>query len=151
LAGDTELLGENLPQCHFIIIIIIGKTAPFWATAFLRRFCHTASGFHFFGFRNNNFFTEQGRQSCVQPPTGTIKSLYSCPPVTGWPSYTPRHWVPFSSPSTTRRATVEVLHTTSTPGGSASATISTTNPTWPDLGSKPGRSDGNRLNNALAK
>jgi hypothetical protein len=29
LAGDTELLGENLPQCHFIIIIIIGKTAPF--------------------------------------------------------------------------------------------------------------------------
>jgi hypothetical protein len=25
--------------------------------------------------------------------------------VTGWPSYTPRYWVPFSSPPTTRRAT----------------------------------------------
>jgi hypothetical protein len=29
--------------------------------------------------------------------------------VTEWPSYTPRHWVPFSSLSTTRRATVEVF------------------------------------------
>jgi hypothetical protein len=28
---------------------------------------------------------------------------------TGWPSYNPRHWVPFSSPPTTRRATVEEL------------------------------------------
>jgi hypothetical protein len=28
---------------------------------------------------------------------------------TGWPSYTPGHWVPFTSPLTTRRATVEVL------------------------------------------
>jgi hypothetical protein len=27
----------------------------------------------------------------------------------GWPSYTPRHWVPFPSPFTTRRATVEVI------------------------------------------
>jgi hypothetical protein len=27
----------------------------------------------------------------------------------GWPSYTPVHWVSFSSPLTTRRATVEVL------------------------------------------
>jgi hypothetical protein len=31
------------------------------------------------------------------------------PPGTGWPSYTPRHWVPFSSSPTTRRVTVEVF------------------------------------------
>jgi hypothetical protein len=31
------------------------------------------------------------------------------PPGTGWPSYTPRHWVPFSSPPTTRRARGEVF------------------------------------------
>jgi hypothetical protein len=31
-----------------------------------------------------------------------------------WPSSTPRHWVPFSSPPTTRRATVEVLDHVST-------------------------------------
>jgi hypothetical protein len=38
--------------------------------------------------------------------------LYS--PRTGWPSYTLRHWVLFSSPSTTRRTTVEVFHPAST-------------------------------------
>jgi hypothetical protein len=31
------------------------------------------------------------------------------PPGTGWPSYTPRHWVPFTSPSTTCRAKLEVF------------------------------------------
>jgi hypothetical protein len=38
------------------------------------------------------------------PSTWRATSPY--PPGTGWPSYTPRHWVPFSSPPTTRRATV---------------------------------------------
>jgi hypothetical protein len=40
-------------------------------------------------------------------PTWRAKSPYLYPPGTRRPSYTPRHWVPFSSPSTTRRATVE--------------------------------------------
>jgi hypothetical protein len=31
-----------------------------------------------------------------------------CPSRTEWPSYTPGYWVPFSSPLTTRRTTVEV-------------------------------------------
>jgi hypothetical protein len=31
------------------------------------------------------------------------------PPGRGWPRYTPRYWVPFPSPLTTRRATVEVF------------------------------------------
>jgi hypothetical protein len=35
-------------------------------------------------------------------------------PKTWWPSYTPRHWVPFSSPPTTHRATVEVFDPAST-------------------------------------
>jgi hypothetical protein len=42
-------------------------------------------------------------------PTWSARSPYLYPPGTGWPSYTPRHWVPFSSPPTTRRATVEVF------------------------------------------
>jgi hypothetical protein len=33
----------------------------------------------------------EGRSPCLYPPG------------TGWPSYTPGHWVPFSSPITTRR------------------------------------------------
>jgi hypothetical protein len=42
------------------------------------------------------------------PPTWRDRSPYLYPPARGWPSYTPRHWVPFPSPPTTRRATVEV-------------------------------------------
>jgi hypothetical protein len=38
------------------------------------------------------------------------------PQVTGWPSYTSRHRVPFSSPTTTRRATVVVFQPASTRG-----------------------------------
>jgi hypothetical protein len=34
---------------------------------------------------------------------------YLCPPGTGWPSCTTRHWVTFTSPLATRRATVEVF------------------------------------------
>jgi hypothetical protein len=37
------------------------------------------------------------------------RSPYLYPPRTGWPSYSPRHWVPLPSPSTTRRATVNVF------------------------------------------
>jgi hypothetical protein len=31
------------------------------------------------------------------------------PPGTGWPSYIPGQWIPFPSPLTTRRATVEIF------------------------------------------
>jgi hypothetical protein len=44
-----------------------------------------------------------------EPPTWRTRFPYLYPPGTGWPSYTPGHWVPFTSPLTTRRATVEVL------------------------------------------
>jgi hypothetical protein len=67
-------------------------------------------------FATNVLFKEQGHQPCVQLPTWRTRSLYLCPPVTGWLSYTPRHRVPFSSPSTTRRAKVEVLQPAFTRG-----------------------------------
>jgi hypothetical protein len=35
------------------------------------------------------------------PPTWRTRSLYLYLPGTGWPNYTPGHWVPFSSPPTT--------------------------------------------------
>jgi hypothetical protein len=43
-------------------------------------------------------------------PTWRSRSPYLYPPGTGWPRYTPGHWVPFPSPLTTRRATVEILY-----------------------------------------
>jgi hypothetical protein len=48
------------------------------------------------------------------PPTWRARSPYLYPPGTGWPSYTTRHRVPFSSPPTTRRATVEIFQPAST-------------------------------------
>jgi hypothetical protein len=47
-------------------------------------------------------------------PTWRSRSLYLYPPGTGWPGDTLTHWVPFSSLSTTRRATVEVFDLAST-------------------------------------
>jgi hypothetical protein len=37
------------------------------------------------------------------PPTWRTRFPYLYPQGTGWPSYTPGHWVPFLSPLTTRR------------------------------------------------
>jgi hypothetical protein len=48
------------------------------------------------------------------PPTQRATSPYLYPAGTGWPSYTPRHWVPFSLPPMTRRAKVEVFNPAST-------------------------------------
>jgi hypothetical protein len=36
------------------------------------------------------------------------------PPGTGWSDYIPRHWIPFPSPRTTRRITVELIDPAST-------------------------------------
>jgi hypothetical protein len=41
------------------------------------------------------------------PPAWWEKSPYLCPPGAEWPAYIPVQWVPFSSPPTTLRATVE--------------------------------------------
>jgi hypothetical protein len=43
------------------------------------------------------------------PPTRRARSPDLYPPGTGWHSYTPRHWVTFSTPRKTLRATVEVF------------------------------------------
>jgi hypothetical protein len=40
-----------------------------------------------------------------RPPTWRARSPYLYLPGTGWPSYAPKHWVPFSQPPTTRWAT----------------------------------------------
>jgi hypothetical protein len=43
------------------------------------------------------------------PKTWKARSPYLHLPAIGWPIYVPRHWVPFTSPLTTHRATVEVF------------------------------------------
>jgi hypothetical protein len=54
---------------------------------------------------------------CLRPetaPTWRARSAYFYPPGTGWPGYNRRHWVPFSSPPTTLRDTVDVFGPAST-------------------------------------
>jgi hypothetical protein len=70
------------------------QDSTFCAIAFLTRFCQIASGSTILDFVTI-FFTELGRQPCVQPPNWKTRSLYLCPPVAGWPSYTPEHGFPF--------------------------------------------------------
>jgi hypothetical protein len=48
--------------------------------------------------------------SSETPPTWRARSLYLYPPWTRWPSYTPRHWVPFSRLLRLTGTTVEVLY-----------------------------------------
>jgi hypothetical protein len=48
------------------------------------------------------------------PTTWKAWSPYLYPPATVWPGYTSRHWVPSSSPPTTRRTTVKVFDPAST-------------------------------------
>jgi hypothetical protein len=43
------------------------------------------------------------------PSTWRARPPYLYLPGTRWPSYTPGHWIPFSSPLTNRRAMVEVF------------------------------------------
>jgi hypothetical protein len=43
---------------------------------------------------DNRIFKGRGCQPHAQPPTWRAWPLYLWPPETGWPSYTPRHWVP---------------------------------------------------------
>jgi hypothetical protein len=50
------------------------------------------------------------------PPNWRARFPYLYALGTGWPSYTSRQWVPFSSPPTTRRATVELFEPASKRG-----------------------------------
>jgi hypothetical protein len=50
------------------------------------------------------------------PPTWRARSLYLYPPGTGWPSCSPRQWVPILSPPETCRAMVEVFEPASMQG-----------------------------------
>jgi hypothetical protein len=42
-------------------------------------------------------------------PTWRTRSLYLYPPGTGWPSYNPRHWVPFAYPLTSQGYGARIL------------------------------------------
>jgi hypothetical protein len=70
---------------------------PFWAIMFPRRFCQMCLPlFNSLDFATIHFFTEQGRQPCVQPPTRRTMSLcISVPQRHGGPALSPDTGFPF--------------------------------------------------------
>jgi hypothetical protein len=95
--------GKTLPFTTPSLFIITGKTAVSAPQPSLEDSARFDRVFSPLDFATIFFFTEQGRQPCLQPPKleGTSlyfcpqppklegTSLYLCPPVTGWSSYTP--------------------------------------------------------------
>jgi hypothetical protein len=79
--------------CHIINLGLLSDTSnyfqyhhhwhdsPLWAIAFP-------------GFPDNRIFTGWGCQPHAKPSTRRTRPPYLWPPETGWPSHTPRHWVP---------------------------------------------------------
>jgi hypothetical protein len=116
LSQNQELAAPEL-QFLFLIIfmVVIGKTAVFEPQPLLKdsaRFVHSWELDHpvstSLDFATVIFLDSKVVSLASSPSTWRTRSLYLCPPVTGWPSYTPRHRIPFPSPSATRRTTVEV-------------------------------------------
>jgi hypothetical protein len=95
--------------------MITGKTAFLRATVFLRRFRQicvlnlTASFSLLWIMQQFSLHSEVISFASNPQPGGP--DLCICHPVKEWHSYTPGHRAPFSSPSTIRRATVDVILT----------------------------------------
>jgi hypothetical protein len=58
------------------------------------------------------------------PPIWMASSPYLDLPGSGWPSYTPRHYVPFLSPPTTHKAMVEIFNFACTQDSTSNSTTS---------------------------
>jgi hypothetical protein len=76
--------------------------------------CHQCSYSWVLVLQDSEPFLLSQIQDFQNPPPCRARSPYLYPPGTGWPSYTPRHWVSFLSPHTTCRAVMEVWEPTST-------------------------------------
>jgi hypothetical protein len=89
---NEHLQNKSLERSQYIIIA--GKTA----IAFHTKFGQAESGFYFFGFRDKFVYKPGGPGPCIYVHQGQ-----------GGPVISPWHRAPFSSPSTSRRATMEVF------------------------------------------
>jgi hypothetical protein len=81
---------------HQASIIIVGNRVLFDPYHFLRYLCIPSwiSLLHFFEFCSSIFFKWKVHQPFGQSPTCRTRSLYSCSPITGWPNYTIKRWIP---------------------------------------------------------
>jgi hypothetical protein len=74
------------------------QNSPFWILTFLDDSARLHPIFSSSDSARVFFFFYRTKSSALRSTTNLGDwSLYSCPPVTGWPSYIPRHWVLFST------------------------------------------------------
>jgi hypothetical protein len=102
----------RLDSCGFIIL-----WRPLWRDGGSVNYCTIASG----PFQSSQSWVEVPQNSRAYftvasetPQTWRARFPYLYLTGTGWPSYTPGNWLPFLSPLTARRATVEVFQLAST-------------------------------------
>jgi hypothetical protein len=89
-------------SCSFVALRTsnLSKIKSIWNEAFMAlQFTHhhwhdsSLWAIAFLGFSDKRIFTVGSFQPHAQPPTWRTRPPYLWPPETGWPSYTPRHWV----------------------------------------------------------
>jgi hypothetical protein len=115
--STAESLNEHwLPRTRSNVQREVGAaTVPsntFWAIAFLRRFYQIWSGSHFFGFHyyNSYYIPRSSALRPTPPPPLEDQVPVFMSPSDRVAQLNPGHRFPFSSPSTTCRATVEVFY-----------------------------------------
>jgi hypothetical protein len=111
--GDVEIRereSELLYNWRFTASQFVSATSPLiffqlnpcshslYVTSSLTRGCSPSSAQIFSGPSLAGLITIFYCLRFETPSTWRARSPYLYPPGTGWPSYTPRHWVPFSSP-----------------------------------------------------
>jgi hypothetical protein len=85
---------QKARDVHTLVIIIIityGMTALYEPQNSVEV---KSAGYFFFEFNYNKLFKSWGCLPHAQHLTWRTSLPYLWPPETGWPSYTPRHWVP---------------------------------------------------------
>jgi hypothetical protein len=114
----TFLLTDSRPVFFFnrILAIIMFMQRPLWREdgSVVYNCCWPSPAQAFLGPSPAGLMTIFYCPRFETPWTWRARSPYLYRPGTGCSSYTSRHWVPLSSPPTTRRATVEVFDTAST-------------------------------------
>jgi hypothetical protein len=110
-SGYRALPLGPLTRVYFALLsldnyVVLLSMRPLWRENGSVIYCTIASG----PCQSNHTLAEVPQNSCPYftvsfetPPTWRARFPYLYPPGTGWPSYTPGHWVPFPSPLTTRR------------------------------------------------
>jgi hypothetical protein len=97
LVSSTHL---GLMTRFLLLLRVCSCGASFWREngSAIYNCCWSSPALSFLGLSPTGLVTIFYCLRIETPPTWRARFPYLYPPGTGWPSYTPRHWVPFSLP-----------------------------------------------------